>query len=109
MTERVRWRMTLDELCHAARTTPQELERWRALGVFGDRWKEPRDRGVWRHITKLVAHRAVLMRTLLSVGLTVETAARIARTHEVKDRDLPLTVTATGIQIQVARDKLNLP
>jgi len=109
MTERERWRMTLDELTHASRTKYSELESWRMLGLFGDRWREPRDRGCYRHITKLVAHRAILMRSLLDVGLTVTAALKIAREHEVKQRDQPLTVTARNAQIILWRSNLNLP
>lgn len=101
--------MTLDELTHLSRSTPMELDEWRAFGVFGDRWKEPRDRGVWRHITKEVAHRAVIMRTLLDLGLTEHAAAQIASTHKVKDRDEPLYVRGRNGMITVCRGNLKLP
>lgn len=104
-----RWRMTLDELSHYSRTSAVELERWRALGAFGDRWRENRDRGAWRHITKLVAHRAIIMRTLLDAGVTEKAAVQIARTHEVKDRDEPLEVIAKNARISIWRSNLNLP
>lgn len=106
---RERWRMTYDELCHVSRSRPQTLERWRVLGVFGDRWKEPRDRGCWRHITKLVAHRAVIMRTLLDAGFSEKAAADAARSHEVKDRDQPLKVNANNMEINLWRSDLHLP
>jgi hypothetical protein len=101
--------MTLDELCHVSRSTPNDLERWRALGVFGDRVKEPRDRGVWRHVSKEIAHRAIIMRTLLDLGLTEQAATQIARTHQVKDRQEPLRITGRNGQITVMRSNLNLP
>lgn len=101
--------MTLDELTYASRTKYPELESWRMLGLFGDRWKEPRDRGCWRHVTKLVAHRAVIMRALLDAGLTRDAAMKAARSHEVKDRDKPLLVHAQTTQITLWRDTLPLP
>jgi Fe2+ transport system protein FeoA len=101
--------MTLDELTHRSRTRPQELERWRTLGAFGDRWKEPRERGMWRHITKLVAHRAILMRTLLDAGLTEGAALRIVQQHEIKDKNEPLHVRTKGVNITIWRSSLKLP
>lgn len=101
--------MTLDELRHRSRTTPEELERWRKIGAFGDRWREDRDRGVWRHITKTVAHRAIIMRALLDAGLTEGAAVSIARNHDIKDKDLPLEVRTKHVQINVWRSSLRLP
>jgi myo-inositol catabolism protein IolC len=106
---RVRWRMTLDELSAASRSKPSDLDRWRAMGVFGDRWKEPRDRGAWRHITKEVAHRAIIMRTLLDLGLTETAATQIARQHEIKQKDDPLVVVGKNGTVTVWRSNLKLP
>jgi myo-inositol catabolism protein IolC len=106
---RERWRMTLDELCHVSRTKQPELERWRAIGAFGDRWKEDRDRGVWRHISKIVAHRAIIMRTLIELGLTEPAALQIARQHEITEKDEPLEVIGKNGRITVWRSNLNLP
>lgn len=101
--------MTLDELCHVSKSNPTELERWRRLGVFGDRWKEERVAGPWRHITKVVAHRAIIMRALLRAGVTEGAAVQIARQHEVRDKQEPLEVRTPAVNITIWRSALKLP
>lgn len=101
--------MTLDELSHAARATPVVLEEWAQLGAFGPRWKERRDRGKNRHITKEVAHRAIIMRALLDAGLQPRAAAAVAMTHETRDREQLLLVSSRGVNITIDRNSLNLP
>lgn len=106
---RVRWRMTLDELCRQSHSSAMELDRWRTLGVFGDRWKEPRNQGAWRHITKEVAHRAIIMRTLLDLGLTEAAAGQIAKEHTINQADQPLVVLGKNGTVTVWRSNLKLP
>lgn len=77
MSDRVRWRMTLDELCHRARTTPQELNEWAALGAFGPAWQQSTE-NKWRHITKAVARRAIVMRYILDNHVEPRPAAMMA-------------------------------
>jgi len=102
---RVRWRMTLDELAYATKVSPITLEEWAQLGAYGPRWKENRDRGKWRHITREVAQRAVVMSRLVRAGLTTITAADIARTHEVGD-DMPLYAHQGEVTLIVKRNDL---
>lgn len=101
--------MTLDELCHRSKSNPTELERWRRLGAFGDRWKEDRVSGPWRHITKVVAHRAIIMRALLSAGITEGAAIKIVRQHEIRDKYEPLDVRTPAVNITIWRSNLKLP
>jgi hypothetical protein len=78
MTEtRQRWRCTLEELCFKASAKPKDLERWARAGAFGPRWAETTE-NKWRHIDRMTARRAVLMRILLDAGLNEETAAGLA-------------------------------
>ena len=69
--------MTLDELCHRASAKPRDLERWARLGAFGPKWGETTE-NKWRHIDRMTARRAVMMRVLLDSGLNDETAAGLA-------------------------------
>jgi Fe2+ transport system protein FeoA len=101
--------MTLDELCFLTARSPVDLERWAQLGAFGLRWKEPRDRGKWRHISRATAQRAVIMERLVQLGIDEEHSAAIASTHEVKDKDKPLDVTIRGVTLTVHRADLDLP
>ena len=109
VTERQRWRMPLDELCWRAKTTQPELEEWSRLGAFGPRWKEPRDRGKWRHVTRDLAQQAIVMRALLDAGVEPEKAAEITSQHRRQDADLPLYVHSRGVKFIVNRAELNLP
>lgn len=79
-TERVRWRMTLEELCHRVKARPQDLEEWARLGALGPRWKETTE-NKWRHITRAAARRAVVMRAMLTAGLEPSEAALVADEH----------------------------
>jgi len=106
VTERaVRWRLTLDQLCHAARVTPMQLDDWAALGAFGPRWRERRERGRWRHIDRDTADRAVLMSRLTRTGISDELACRIVLqhshgpTHELvhEENDVLIRVSREGL------------
>lgn len=78
MTEkRERWRMTLEELCHHTRATPAELNEWAKLGAFGPAWAASTE-NKWRHITKAVARRAIVMRYLLDHKVAALPAALMA-------------------------------
>lgn len=69
--------MTFEELCHRARVTPTEIERWASSGTLGPRLRESTE-GRWRHVTKDMAERALLTRLLLDQGLTLESVAKMA-------------------------------
>lgn len=101
--------MTLDELCYTVRRTPIDLERWAALGALGDRWKEPRDRGKWRHISKDAAGRAIIMERLVAIGLKEERAAKLACHYERKTSTGVFEAEMNGIRITVKLDELELP
>ena len=101
--------MTLDELCAVTRQTPNDLERWAQLGAFGPRWKESRDRGKWRHITKEVAHRAIIMERLVAIGVDEERAAPVAASHVKADSKEPLYTSMRGVTVTVHRGDLDLP
>lgn len=105
-TRTPRWRMTLDELCWRVRKKPQDLERWAQLGAFGPRWKEPRDRGKWRHINRETAQRAVIMAQLVESGMKEENASKLAEVHRLKEtEDLDLML-ASGVRIVIKREDL---
>jgi methyl coenzyme M reductase subunit C len=103
--------MTLDELCYSVRRTPVDLERWAELGALGDRMKEPRDRGKWRHITKDTAGRTIIMDRLVQAGLDEERAASIARTYVRRDHwpSDKIRTTVRGVQVVVDLAELELP
>lgn len=103
--------MTLDELCYTVRRTPVDLERWAELGALGERWKEPRDRGKWRHITKEVAGRAIIMERLVQSGIEEERAVPIA-SHYDRKRDWPngqIPAHIRGVTVTVYLEELDLP
>jgi hypothetical protein len=103
--------MTLGELCYTVRRTPADLECWAMLGALGDRWREPRDHGRWRHITKDVAARAIIMDKLLLAGVSQETAAHIAGTYVRKDHwpNDRIRAVSKGVAITVDLSDLELP
>lgn len=103
---RPRWRMTLDELCTRCNCYPNDLERLAHLGAFGDRWREPRDRGKWRHISREVAQRAVLCSRLISAGLTEESASQVSRLHTLRTTSPLIVETPRGITLTINRDDL---
>lgn len=103
--------MTLDELCYTVRRTPVDLERWAELGALGERWKEPRDRGKWRHITKDTAGRTIIMERLIQAGFDEERAAPIAASYVRKDHwpNDKIRATVRGVQVVVDLAELDLP
>lgn len=103
--ERVRWRMTFDQLCYECRTTPPVVDRWAELGAFGPRLKEPRDRGWHRHVSREVAQRAVIMSRLIKFGLNERVAAELASLHELGETE-PMIYTGNNASITIRRDNL---
>jgi hypothetical protein len=103
--------MTLGELCYAVRRTPLDLERWARLGALGDRLKEPRDRGKWRHITKETAGRVIIMERLLQQGIKEAQAAPLAASYVRKDHwpNDKLTMRVKGVVTTVYLEELELP
>lgn len=106
--DRIRWRMTLDELVHACGVRLPELEHWAEIGGLGDRWREPRNQGKWRHITREAAQRAVLMSRMVKAGMTPEAAAVVAREHAVHrgSEPAPMMARRPGVTFLVSRDNL---
>jgi len=84
----MRWRITLDELAALTHVSARELDHWTELGAMGLRWRESREQGRWRHITKEVARRAVIMSKLRAAGVDEHVAARAARELDVKNPHL---------------------
>ena len=74
-------------------------------------WKEPRDRGKWRHITKECAGRAIIMERLVQQGISEERAAPLAASYTRKDHwpNDKLHMTAKGVTTTVYLEELNLP
>lgn len=103
--------MTFDELCYTVRRKPDELERWAALGALGNRWREPRDRGKWRHMTKDTAGRVIIMDRLVLAGIDEESAAKIASSYTRKYHwpDDKLRANSEGVIIVVDLAQLSLP
>jgi len=101
--------MTLDELCFATKRSPADLERWAQLGALGDRWKEPRNSGKWRHITKDVAGRAIIMERLVQLGISEERAAPVASHYEKKRAEGTIVSTVRGVRLEINLEELNLP
>lgn len=102
---RVRWRMTLDELCYATKASAMLIEEWAQLGAYGPRWRENRDRGKYRHVTREMAQRAVIMSRLVQAGMKPEAAARISVEHTVRITD-PLIARIGAVEITIKRDDL---
>jgi Fe2+ transport system protein FeoA len=102
---RVRWRMTLDELCYATKASAMLIEQWAQLGAYGPRWRENRDRGKYRHVTREMAQRAVIMSRLVRAGMKEEAAAKIAVEHQVRTTE-PLIARLGEVHITIRRDDL---
>jgi hypothetical protein len=104
-TKRVRWRMTFDELCYLCRVRPPEIDRWAALGAFGPRLKEPRDRGWHRHVDRTTAQRAVIMSQLRRAGLNETVSAALAATHQLGETE-EIVFESGDVRVTVRRDSL---
>lgn len=106
---RTRWRITLNELCYRCKITSVTLDKWAMMGVFGPRYKERRDRGWHRNITRTQAQQAVIMRALLDAGVHPEIAAQTASKHEVNDKSSLVINDVTGVYLVIDRAGLDLP
>lgn len=107
MTEqRIRWRMTLDELCYAARITPRVFNDWADRGLLGRRVAERPDAGRGRHITRETAQRTVLVARLVAAGIHPEAAGHVAAGHKVGDTTTLDASLSNGVTVQVRRDDL---
>lgn len=103
--ERVRWRITLDQLAHLCGVPAGDLTYWASLGAFGPRYAEKRDQGFGRHITREAAQCAVLMSRLIKAGIRAEEAAQMACIHRVGDTS-PLIIKRGGVTFEVSREVL---
>lgn len=66
--------MTLDELAFKCHVSAATLDRWADLGALGPQFQERRVNGRWRHITKDVARRAILLSRIVETGVSLEVA-----------------------------------
>lgn len=107
MTEtRVRWRITLDELCYRCGVDARTMLAWASVGVLGARYREAQNQGWARHITRLAAQRAIIASRLIRAGLTVERAAELVGSHQVNEGS-PLIVSDGTTSISI--DRRDLP
>jgi hypothetical protein len=104
---RQRWRMTLDELCYAAKITPVQFDQWASAGLLGSRLQSlPAQGGRGRHIARDTAQRTVLVARLVAVGVHPEVAGCVAAGHKTGETG-PLQATLpNGVTITVPRDDL---
>lgn len=104
---RERWRITLGELCYAAKITPVVFQLWADSGYLGSRLRSlPSQGGRGRHITRETAQRTVLLARLVTAGLTPEAASHVATAHAVGD-DEPLRMALPGgVLVTIQRDDL---
>lgn len=104
--KRVRWRMTLDELCYVAGIEPNLLDEWADKGWLGKRCVVRPIRGRSRQITREMAQRTVLVARLVRAGLHPEAAGHVAQGHMVNDHE-PLTAELPGgVIITITRSDL---
>jgi len=104
--KRVRWRMTLDELCYAAGIAPNIFDEWADHGWLGKRFASRPDQGRSRHITREMAQRTVLVARLVRAGLHPEAAGCVAQGHKVNDYEPLLAHMPGGVQITITRSDL---
>lgn len=105
--QRVRWRMTLDELCYAAKIPARTFDDWAAQGILGKRHALYPDQGRGRHITRELAQKTVLVARLVAAGLHPLAAGHVAQGHKTNDTS-PLTTELSG-GIEVTIDRSDLP
>lgn len=104
--KRVRWRMTLDELCYVAGITPDILDEWADKGWIGKRCVARPNGGRGRHITREMAQRTVLVSRLVRAGLHPEAAGCVAQGHKVNDHEPLHADLPGGVQITITRSDL---
>lgn len=97
--DRMRWHMTLDELCYAAHIDPTTFNIWSDEGLLG----RSRD----RRVTREVAQKTVLVSRLITAGLHRNAAACVAAGHKTGDTT-PLTAELPG-GVTVTVDRSDLP
>lgn len=103
---RERWRMTFDELCYAARITPDTFDTWADQGLLGRRVAERPVNGRGRHITRETAQKTVLVARLVAAGIHPEAAGCVVAGHRVGDLT-PLEASLNnGVTVQIRRDDL---
>lgn len=102
---RIRWRMTLDQLVYETKASANLIEEWAQLGAYGPRWRENRDRGKYRHVTREMAQRCMIMARLVRAGMKPEAAARIAVEHTLRTTE-PLIARIGEVQIVINREDL---
>jgi hypothetical protein len=103
---RTRWRITLDELCYAARIDPVVFDAWATSGYLGKRLATCPAGGRARHITRETAQRTVLMARLVWAGLTPVAASHLVTTHHVGDEGPLVAELAGGVTVSVPRSDL---
>lgn len=101
-----KWRMTLDELCHLVDVNAHQLDRWASLGAFGPRWRERRDQGKWRHISKETAQRAVIMAALTRSGFQPIVAAALSAQHRRGAKSDLVFKFSDNVSVTIKREDL---
>ena len=107
VTERVRWRITLDQLLLEAKIDAKTFDAWADAGYLGSRLRERPNQGRGRHITRVTAQKTVLVARLVHAGISPMMAGHIASNHSLKDTT-PLTID-TGHGVTVTIDRSDLP
>lgn len=103
---RVRWRMTLDELCYAAKIDVKTFDSWADRGLLGKRLASRPDQGRGRHITRETAQKTVLVARMVASGVTPDVAGCVAAGHRTGD-DTPLVANLPGgISVTISREDL---
>jgi len=105
--KRVRWRMTLDELCAAACVDARQFQLWADEGILGKRIASTPNGGRGSHITREVAQRTVLVSRLVAAGVHPLAAGHIAQGHKVNDYHPLETALTCGVTITI--DRTDLP
>lgn len=104
--QRQRWRITLDELCYAAKIQPEAFDIWARNGYLGKRLASYPDKGRGRHITRDAAQRTVLVARLVRAGVREDVAGHVAAAHKVGDTEPLEAELPNGVRVTVAREDL---
>ena len=105
---RQRWRMPLDQLAYLCKVDVYTLNTWASDGALGRKYIDQRSGGGsrWRHITREMAQRAVLMSRLTRAGVGAAAAARVAETHNVGEVTDLIVKIGTDVEVRVSREDL---
>lgn len=108
MTEqkRERWRMTLDELCYAAKIDVKTFDAWADAGLLGKRLASRPDQGRGRHITRETAQRTVLVARMVVSGVRPDIAGCVASGHKTGDTTPLVANLPGGIDMTISREDL---